>query len=70
MAEKNLYRGVFFNKWSGRASAILQIVSNIVGFLKILENFRNTYFGNVCERLLFKVRSLTVSFRKVSERTK
>ena len=35
-------------------------------FCKFCEIFKKTYFGNVCERLLLRVRSLRVSFRKVS----
>ena len=38
----------------------------LVPFGKFSEIFKNTYFGNVCERLLLRVRSFTVTFRKVS----
>ena len=68
ITKKHLCRrlGSLFNKDSGRGLQFYYKETSLwVFFCKFCEILKKTYFGNVCERLLLRVRSLRVSFRKV-----
>ena len=66
--QKNIFAGVFFlTKIQARGLQLYYKEAPLmVLFCIFCEIFKNTYFGTLCERLLLRVRSLRVSFRKVS----
>ena len=64
--KKHLFRGLFLIKIpAGGLYLYYKEALVLVFFCKFCEIFKSTYLGNVCERLLLRVRSLRVSFRKV-----
>ena len=63
---KSICARVFFSKkiQAGGLQLYYKETPLLVFFCKFCEIFKNTYFQNVCERLLSRVRSLRVSFRQ------
>ena len=67
-SQKNICAGVFYliKIQAGDLELYYKETPLLVFFCKFCEIFKSTNFGNVYERLLLRVRSLRVSFRKVS----